>query len=111
MRSAKLRQEVLERDSHKCVQCGSPGPRLAMHHREFEYGRHRPSYLDTVDDLETLCMSCHSRYHHAQLRANPRLLACWTCGHERYSPGSSGHYTCPKCKGTMGLKHDPAMEG
>lgn len=82
---AALRAEVLARDNHQCVKCGSDGPRLATHHRVFV--PHKRQYGgETVDDLETLCMSCHGKLHHQYLQDNPPEFRCPDCGRSRTSP-------------------------
>ena len=95
-----LRAEVLERDGHKCTKCGSPGPRLALHHREYVISR-RQMTNTTPDDVVTLCMSCHGKAHRAELRANPRRFVCQSCNAERFSPSYLGLIKCPQCGGAM----------
>ncbi len=54
-----LRQRVLERDGWRCQNCGSPKD-LHVHHLE------KRSKLgdDDLDNLITLCATCHLRGHH-----------------------------------------------
>lgn len=47
----KLRYEVLNRDGHQCIECGSRHE-LQVHHNSYPE-------IDTVDKLITLCRSCH----------------------------------------------------
>lgn len=55
------REEAVERDDHECQVCGSDGL-LHVHHitprRMFEY----PDGSNTLDNLVTLCASCHMTY-------------------------------------------------
>ena len=58
-RWAKVRREVLDRDSWRCQECGKPG-RLEVHHiRALEHGGKR------FDDknLITICREHHIRIH------------------------------------------------
>jgi len=60
--SHDIRDQVLTRDGHQCQHCGTPGSsrnRLTMHHKI--YRRHGGPA--TVDNLITLCESCHHDYH------------------------------------------------
>jgi len=61
--TGKLRRAVLERDGYRCVQCG-------MSDDEHRHSWARPITIDhkdknrkhnTLDNLQTLCLSCHSR--------------------------------------------------
>ena len=67
----KMRQEILERDGHRCRKCGAsepPGRSHDVHHlrpfREFGYvrGVNRNDRLANVpENLITLCRACHHR--------------------------------------------------
>lgn len=53
----KLRYERLELDCFKCFACGEDN-RLQMHHTNYEnFGN------ETLDDIVTLCESCHIEVH------------------------------------------------
>jgi hypothetical protein len=52
-----LRLSVICRDRCRCVRCGSC-ERLEVHHKT--YARRG---FEEMDDLETLCRSCHERHH------------------------------------------------
>jgi hypothetical protein len=54
-----LRAEALERDGHCCRVCASREP-LNVHHRRYP----RPWEVDCLDNLTTLCRSCHQAAHH-----------------------------------------------
>jgi 5-methylcytosine-specific restriction endonuclease McrA len=51
---------VLERDSWRCQNCGSSGD-LHVHH----LAKRSKLGDDALDNLITLCATCHSRVHHA----------------------------------------------
>jgi hypothetical protein len=51
------RLEILERDGHKCVYCGSQID-LRVHHRTYINFGHEP-----LEDLETACDACHRDGH------------------------------------------------
>lgn len=54
----RRRRQVLQRDGFRCVRCGSDYD-VAVHHR-----RKRSLWRDDrLDNLETLCSSCHSVEH------------------------------------------------
>lgn len=54
------RLRALERDGHRCVRCGS-ARRLHVHHRK--PWNDRQKHPHALDNLETLCASCHRRSH------------------------------------------------
>ena len=54
----ELRLQILERDSWRCQNCGSP-QHLEIHHKEFR----SHSGDDSEENLITLCEQCH-RCHH-----------------------------------------------
>jgi hypothetical protein len=52
-----IRQQALERDGHRCRACGARG-RLDVHHLTYaRVGK------EDLDDLLTLCRSCHEAEH------------------------------------------------
>ena len=54
------RRAALERDQFQCGRCGAT-KRLHVHHKiHWEPGQHDPHALD---NLETLCISCHRKQH------------------------------------------------
>lgn len=53
---ATLRRLVLDRDGHRCVLCNR-ADRLEVHHRVYA------PYEENLNDLVTLCCSCHSAHH------------------------------------------------
>ena len=56
----KIRKQVLERDGHKCVRCSNSTRRLHVHH----INEWTPETQDnSIDNLETLCISCHISHH------------------------------------------------
>lgn len=81
-----LRKDVLERDGHKCKNCGGDNMELHVHHIEpLSQGG-----SNAQDNLKTLCKSCHEDVH----------------GHAIPTGGSHKHPTCPtnlgityKCSG------------
>jgi 5-methylcytosine-specific restriction endonuclease McrA len=52
-----LRDQVLERDKHRCTKC-SAADKLQVHHLSYK----RLGY-EELDDLKTLCQSCHQAIH------------------------------------------------
>lgn len=61
----RARKEALERDGHKCRMCSGAGGRMHVHHlfhrTEAEENNH------VLDDLLTLCGSCHRKMHDIRL--------------------------------------------
>ena len=54
--------KVLERDNNQCVDCGKDNPRaLVIHHIDFSGQTNSPN--NEMDNLETLCRSCHIKKH------------------------------------------------
>lgn len=47
---------VLKRDNYKCTKCGS-SESLIVHHKHYDVDKL------TMNDLQTLCRSCHRRLH------------------------------------------------
>ena len=67
------RHRALERDHHRCIQCGEIEKRLCVHHIvEWEPGQSNPHALD---NLETLCISCHLRLHARRRNARGQFAA------------------------------------
>lgn len=54
------RKFILERDGYKCVKCGSV-EKLHIHHIDESGQTENPNH--EVDNLVTLCISCHGRLH------------------------------------------------
>lgn len=54
------RRAALERDGHRCQRCGAPN-RLHVHHRQ-NWSPDDPT-THGLDNLETVCASCHRRLH------------------------------------------------
>lgn len=58
-----LRKRIVERDGHRCQDCGRGNCRLLVHHIvPWQMGGHPTSF----GNLVTLCMSCH-RFRHVAL--------------------------------------------
>jgi len=55
-----IRAEVLERDGYQCRRCSKGHTRLEVHHRTYE---HKGAEIDHLEDLVTLCSSCHRMVH------------------------------------------------
>jgi hypothetical protein len=60
-RFGRRRSEVLQRDNNKCVVCNGT-TRLCIHHKDGS-GRGKPSHNNSLDNLVTLCNSCHNKIH------------------------------------------------
>lgn len=54
-----IRNQVLERDKHKCKICGAT-ENLRVHHKDYECIYHEE---DALYDLVTLCDDCHRELH------------------------------------------------
>lgn len=59
-----LRYKILERDGYKCTKCGVGinEKRLDVHHID-GVGRNSTKPNNNIDNLITLCTSCHTRTH------------------------------------------------
>lgn len=56
------KENVLERDGHKCVKCGEDEQkRLIIHHKDHSGSSDNPN--NDMNNLETLCRKCHMTYH------------------------------------------------
>ena|SRR5271167_3798758 len=62
------RQQVLERDGHRCRVCNGT-EQLNVHHRTYE----RRGDED-LNDLTTLCRSCHEYFHHREKGGNTQVV-------------------------------------
>lgn len=58
----RKRLEIMERDSFKCVKCGSDKTELQVHHKTYKSGAEPWEYPD--DNFETMCVNCHKLNHH-----------------------------------------------
>ena len=66
------RDKVLERDGYKCVRCGNSRKKdLIVHHID-GLGRTSEEKNNNMDNLQTLCLSCHSYVHIADTTWKPR---------------------------------------
>jgi len=56
------RDLILERDGHRCSVCGNHNTRLIVHHKDGE-GRGKTNPNNDINNLITVCSSCHPRLH------------------------------------------------
>lgn len=57
------REAVLERDNHRCTQCGAEFP-LVVHHNDGNgRGVHPSEANNDINNLVTLCRACHIKVH------------------------------------------------
>lgn len=64
-----VRNEALERDNNECQKCKARGlysDAECVHHKE--HVRKRPELALTLDNLISLCNSCHDEEHPEKLR-------------------------------------------
>lgn len=54
-----VREWVLDRDNHRCQDCGERAEELHIHHREKLIWFETTKEAHTPDNLVTLCPSCH----------------------------------------------------
>lgn len=89
-----LREEILKRDGHACVKCGSR-KRLVVHHKDGN-GRGSANPNNSLDNLVTECRACHLAEHRQKVSNSRRLsvLKKWAHHHDR----------CKECK-TSEKKH------
>ncbi|HPR72997.1 MAG TPA: HNH endonuclease [Bacteroidales bacterium] len=61
------RQEILNRDNNKCINCGSEED-LQVHHRQYHFSTGLNKYRNPWEYSEryliTLCGKCHKKGHH-----------------------------------------------
>ena len=57
------REKVLERDGYKCVKCGNTHKKSLIVHHIDGLGYTSTKKNNNMDNLETLCLSCHSYVH------------------------------------------------
>ena len=67
---ARYKQKVRERDGNRCQKCGTRH-NLTVHHVESKM-KH-PELIDKLDNLITLCDSCHRNYHYIFLEDDNNL--------------------------------------
>lgn len=63
----QVKTKILDRDNRTCQECGSQES-LHVHHLTYE---HQGQELDYLDDLKTVCSSCHRKIHNL----NPGLTS------------------------------------
>lgn len=85
------RQLVLDRDGHKCVQCGRTQS-LVVHHKDGTGRGLRDGNNNHPDNLVTLCRSCHINVHRHRKGDRWSLMydCCVTCGTTERSHNSGG---------------------
>lgn len=69
-----IRKIILSRDNNKCVKCGEKEKKLCIHHIDEsgdKYYYKKPN--NELNNLETLCLSCHSRLHNQLSRDRGRM--------------------------------------
>ena len=52
----RTKKAVKKRDKFRCTECGLAG-KLEVHHKKM--AKHRPDLFFCLDNLATLCRSCH----------------------------------------------------
>ena len=65
IRIEELRKEALQRDQHKCTTCGSE-KHLVIHHIKHWEEVKDWNLIHNIENLKTLCRSCHQTIHNAQ---------------------------------------------
>lgn len=65
----KLREIVLERDKHKCVECGESRKKLDVHHIDGNKENNR------LENLMTLCCRHHAKIHNERSRQNGKSIS------------------------------------
>ena len=65
------RKEAIKRDGHKCLYCGTTED-LTLHHI-FPKWKYPELYAD-VNNLATLCTSCHESYHREFCNNNANIF-------------------------------------
>lgn len=85
------RQLVLDRDDHKCVQCGRNNS-LVVHHKDGTGRGLKDGHNNHPDNLITLCRSCHINIHRHRKCGRWSLMyhCCVTCGTTERSHNSGG---------------------
>lgn len=69
----KIKKERIELDSHTCQgcgECGTPWNGLTVHHLNYE----RFGGDEKMEDLMTLCKSCHGDLEYADKFRHPRKI-------------------------------------
>lgn len=71
---------ALERDGYKCRRCDATED-LAVHHIDGSGQSDNPN--NDLDNLETLCDSCHTKHHNPRLNTTPHVVnTCQYCNKE-----------------------------
>lgn len=74
------REKAMERDGYKCVICGATED-LGVHHKDFSGQTDKPN--NELDNLMTVCKSCHTNIHIPRLNTTPHVTKqCKCCGKE-----------------------------
>jgi len=96
------RELVLERDGHKCVECGAT-EKLAVHHKD--HTGQTENRNDDINNLVTLCSVCHGKKHGKPIIKPERHITakCSVCGKEFQTTtdrieGGRGKYCSAECQ-------------
>ena len=84
----RQRRAALERDDHRCCDCGAT-KRLQVHHVRPWVTFETHAEANDLDNLRTLCLSCHKRAEWEYWREHPDML--------RLYPDTRRVHTCRKC--------------
>ena len=72
----RIRRQALERDDYECQHCGADADELGqnpdVHHRQPVRSFDQPDAAHTMDNVITLCRSCHRRVEAGEIVVPPR---------------------------------------
>jgi GTP cyclohydrolase IA len=68
--------KALEHYGNECMRCGKvlPIEQLHLHHKDLVNVEGSPWNDNSLDNLEVLCTSCHSKYHQTLKRTNTKFV-------------------------------------
>jgi len=83
-----LRREVIERDRRRCRWCGQPGEKVGIdvHHIRYRRG----DIDDRLDNLISLCRSCHGFVHGLSKKSPPKQVCQLVMWKALEEPGRTG---------------------
>lgn len=84
------REKALRRDNYTCQICGTKEASLCVHHKDETGRNHKGEHNNDMDNLISLCRSCHATIHHTIDFWAKEYSCCVECGSTEYRHAARG---------------------